>query len=43
MKPLPRYDAELCAEKVPAALDQVETRLFGVGRNDVAAIDDDLR
>jgi anti-sigma regulatory factor (Ser/Thr protein kinase) len=40
MKPLPRYDAELCAEKVPAALDQVETRLFGVGRNDVAAIDD---
>ena len=40
MKPLPRYDAELCAEEVPTALDQVETRVFGVSRDDVAAIDD---
>jgi len=38
MKPLPRYDAELCAEAI--ALDQVETRVFGVSRDDVAAIDD---
>jgi serine/threonine-protein kinase RsbW len=38
-KPLPRCDAELCAEQVPAALGQVETRIFGVSRDDVAAID----
>jgi len=38
MKPLPRYDAELCAEEV--AFDQAETRVFGVSRDDVAAIDD---
>jgi serine/threonine-protein kinase RsbW len=38
MKPLPRYDAEPCAEGL--ALDQVETRVFGVSRDDVAAIDD---
>ena len=37
---MPRYDAELCPEDAPAALDQVETRLFGVSRDDVAAIDD---
>jgi serine/threonine-protein kinase RsbW len=40
MKPLPRYDAELCAEGVLAALDQIETRVFGVSRDGVAAIDD---
>ena len=34
---MPRYDAELGAEEV--ALDQVETRVFGVSRDDVAAID----
>jgi serine/threonine-protein kinase RsbW len=39
MKPLPRYDAELCTDEVRAALDQVETRVFGVTRDDVAAID----
>ncbi len=40
MKPLPRYDAELCADEVLAALDQIETRVFSVSRDDVAAIDD---
>src|SRR5262245_53871224 len=38
MRLLPRYDAEQSAEA--AALDQVETRMFGVSRDDVAAIDD---
>ena len=36
---MPRYDAELCAEDIPAAPEQVETRVFGVSRDDVAAID----
>lgn len=36
---MPRYDAKLHAEEVPAAPDQVETRVFGVSRNDVVAID----
>jgi serine/threonine-protein kinase RsbW len=40
MKPLTRSDAELCARELSAALDQVETRVFGVSRDDVAAIDD---
>jgi anti-sigma regulatory factor (Ser/Thr protein kinase) len=39
MKPLPPCDAELYAEQAPAALGQVETRVFGVSRDDVAAID----
>jgi anti-sigma regulatory factor (Ser/Thr protein kinase) len=39
MKPLPRCDAELSVEEFPVAPDQVETRVFGVSRNDVAAID----
>ena len=37
---MPRYNAELFAEEIPAALDQIETRMFGVSRDDVAAIDD---
>jgi serine/threonine-protein kinase RsbW len=39
MKPLQRYDAELYAGKLSAAPDQLETRVFGVTRNDVAEID----
>ena len=37
---MPRCDAELSVEEFPAALDQVETRVFGVTRDNVAAIDD---
>ena len=37
---MPRCDAELSAEEFSAALDQIETRMFGVTRDDVAAIDD---
>jgi serine/threonine-protein kinase RsbW len=40
MKPLPRCEPELRAEEAPAALDQLETRVFGVSRDEVAAIDD---
>jgi anti-sigma regulatory factor (Ser/Thr protein kinase) len=40
MKPLLRYDAERHLEKLSDVRDQIETRTFGVNRNDVAAIDE---